>query len=451
MTQPRILYRHGQPISAEVLSLLATRTASGGVQNMLWAGAGTSRPSPTGPTTVYLVSTSTDDSASIPATPAVPESDAVTLSGTPVLAAAATVDEYGVAIAGDAPVAGDVFTVTVDATDYASEPYIDGQTIASIYADLMAKIAVDTFYVPSAGDPMLLAAVSPGVFAHMVTVSTTSATATITATHNVAGAAAIAASVASITDGTHTYAATYAGGGLTALAAALAAAVDGHDGYSATAALHVATITGPDGFTFTDLSAHGVTAAFVPTAGSALVPGTDFSGARTVLLTYLNGAGLTAQEVIPLNGVTPVSSVATDITAVQSLALVSVGSGGGAAGDITCQDLTTDAVYEVVKTGGNCSLSVAITVPARRSLLIDRAVFSPGSATLGRVRVTADSRPGDSAPGFSSTVIDQYVSQVVVLDQLEAPLGPFPAGTKLQATVEGDGAIVAVDLLVHFE
>ena len=81
MSQPRILYRHGQPISAEVTGLIGTRTAGGGVQNTVWEGSTDVRPVPAAPAQIHLVSTSADDATVTPAVPAVPETDAVTLDG----------------------------------------------------------------------------------------------------------------------------------------------------------------------------------------------------------------------------------------------------------------------------------------------------------------------------------------------------------------------------------
>ena len=341
MSQPRILYRHGQPVSAQVLSLVGTRTAAGGVPCTVWAGSDAERPTPASPAAVHVLSTSASDQALVAA---VPETATITLAGSPV----------------------------VDDT-------------------------------------------------------------------------------ASVSDGTHTYTATYAAGTLAGLAADLAAQIDGQDGYTATAVGVTVHVSGPSGYTLTDASAGAVTctAALVAAGVVGIAAGT---GARQVAVHYLDHTGKCQTETIALQGTTAVTSVAVDIAAVQSVTVTAAGSGGAPAGDIKVQDVADAVVLEIIKAGVNRSESVAYTVPSARTGLLDRITLSPGNSTLGRVRVLATALPGSTAPtGLAYVLADQFVSQVTVLDFHESPLGPFPAGTQIYATVKGDGAIVSVDLTAHLE
>ncbi len=84
MNQPRILYRHGQPVSAKVIALHGTRTASGGVQNVVWAGSGVARPVPASAELFHVVSDSAVDAFPVALVPATPEVVEVTLAGVPV-------------------------------------------------------------------------------------------------------------------------------------------------------------------------------------------------------------------------------------------------------------------------------------------------------------------------------------------------------------------------------
>jgi len=60
------------------------------------------------------------------------------------------------------------------------------------------------------------------------------------------------------------------------------------------------------------------------------------TGARTVKLVYLNSSGQGYfSEIITLNGITPVNTVATDICYIQSLEVLTVGSGNTNAGTLT--------------------------------------------------------------------------------------------------------------------
>jgi hypothetical protein len=59
------------------------------------------------------------------------------------------------------------------------------------------------------------------------------------------------------------------------------------------------------------------------------------TGARTILIKYLNNAGIFLTETITLNGTTPVNTVATDIRYIEQIDVLTVGSGGTNAGTIT--------------------------------------------------------------------------------------------------------------------
>ena len=65
------------------------------------------------------------------------------------------------------------------------------------------------------------------------------------------------------------------------------------------------------------------------------------TGARQVKITYLPAdMSQTKTETIPLNGTTAVATVATDIAFIEKMEVVSVGSGGVAAGTITLHSNT---------------------------------------------------------------------------------------------------------------
>lgn len=59
------------------------------------------------------------------------------------------------------------------------------------------------------------------------------------------------------------------------------------------------------------------------------------TGARTILLTYLDQAFALRTESVTLNGTVAVATVASDIAYVESITVTSVGSGGVSAGTIT--------------------------------------------------------------------------------------------------------------------
>ncbi len=348
MRQPRILYRHGQPVSAQIVALHGTRTAANANQNHVWAGEGSLRPVPASPGAIHVGSGSADDVASSDLVPATPELVDITLAGT-----------------------------------------------------------------PDAGAP----------------------------------------SVASVTDGVHTYSATYTAGTLGDLATALAAAINGNDGYSASAAGPVVSVSGPTGYTLTDASHDDVTASFVVTsAGTAEIPAVVGTGAHSVKVFYLNGDGQSKSESIALNGTSPVASVATDVYRIQSVVVESVGSAGAAVGSIYIIDAGESTMYETVLAGATASASVIYTVPASKSLYIDRLTATPGNSTVGHVRLIATALPEAAVDaGVNYVLTDFYASQLMNLAFHDAPLGPFPAGSQISVTVEGDGSLVAIDLLGYLD
>lgn len=97
------------------------------------------------------------------------------------------------------------------------------------------------------------------------------------------------------------------------------------------------------------------------------------TGIRTVFVHYLDNAWAEASETVTLNGLTPVNLIATNIKFIQSIHAASVGSGGVAAGDITIYktgDATT--VYDLIKAGGNMSLTISMMVPANSEFHLGR-------------------------------------------------------------------------------
>lgn len=79
---------------------------------------------------------------------------------------------------------------------------------------------------------------------------------------------------------------------------------------------------------------------FVSTSAQDSIAGT---GARMLLLIYFDSTHTLNFEIIVMNGVTPVNSVATDITKIQSIYVTAVGSLTYAAGDITVSDVPASA------------------------------------------------------------------------------------------------------------
>lgn len=87
------------------------------------------------------------------------------------------------------------------------------------------------------------------------------------------------------------------------------------------------------------------------------------SGIRTLELYYLDTSYDMQNEIITMNGITPVNTVATNIQRVFWIHAYTIGSGGVAAGNISLTNITGTVTYEYITAGGNRSLSSHFTIP----------------------------------------------------------------------------------------
>jgi len=123
-------------------------------------------------------------------------------------------------------------------------------------------------------------------------------------------------------------------------------------------------------------AASGVQMTLVSTSADDDVGGT---GIETVHIHYLDGSLNPNTETVSLDGLTSVTTDATDIRFIQCMHIGSVGSGGAAAGDITASNGGT--VYSQISTGEVRCSSSARMVPAGKRLLVTGAAASAVSGT----------------------------------------------------------------------
>lgn len=90
------------------------------------------------------------------------------------------------------------------------------------------------------------------------------------------------------------------------------------------------------------------------------------TGARTVDVHYLRVGFIEGSEMITLNGVTAVNTVATDIIRINNIHVMSVGSGGITAGNLSLTDFATGLItYGYISAGINVSRQAIYTIPCR--------------------------------------------------------------------------------------
>jgi hypothetical protein len=165
-----------------------------------------------------------------------------------------------------------------------------------------------------------------------------------------------------------------------------------------------------DGSTLLVPPAPGVQMSIVSNSANDAAAGT---GARTIVIEYLDGNLDFSFELITLNGTTPVNTIATDIRWVQAMHVATAGSGGKAAGQI---DLNYNGnTYSRIITNERTSHSSLRRVPRNKKLFI--------------TSIYAGSDSGSSA---SRVLVELLLTQINGLDQQETGLFYSQAGIALQ-------------------
>lgn len=116
------------------------------------------------------------------------------------------------------------------------------------------------------------------------------------------------------------------------------------------------------------------------------------TGINTIKIHYLNSSGLESTEIVTLNGLTTVDTIATNIRFVQVIHSTSVGTNLVAVGDVTIfKKGDPTKIYNVIKVGGNMSLSSAKMVPANKNFYLQ----SWKATAIGKQPVTLRLRSTD--------------------------------------------------------
>lgn len=126
-----------------------------------------------------------------------------------------------------------------------------------------------------------------------------------------------------------------------------------------------------------NISLTGVQMSFVSSSVNDAAAGT---GLRTLLMSYIEHSTLAAKtEVIAMNGTTPVLSVATNIRFINSLTMLTAGSGGKNAGAITVTN--GGLTYGGIATGRRVQMSAYRMVPAGKVFYPDTVFASSNSGS----------------------------------------------------------------------
>jgi hypothetical protein len=164
------------------------------------------------------------------------------------------------------------------------------------------------------------------------------------------------------------------------------------------------------------------------------------TGARTIKITYIDAlaGGVEATVTISLNGTTPVSLGAVRALAIQYMEVVTVGTGGVAAGNITLRTTIAGTQWEQILLGYGRSMAGRYMVPTGQT-----AYLVSGTATARAqfmdLELLANMLEDGTPSGYTTHNAVDVPSNGA--STLELPYHAFPAGTKLKwSTVPGSAA-----------
>jgi len=170
------------------------------------------------------------------------------------------------------------------------------------------------------------------------------------------------------------------------------------------------------------------------------------TGIRSLIVHYLDVNLDAQQEEVELEGLTPVTTTATDIQFVQCVHIKQYGSGTVAAGDITISHGGT--AYSFVKTGDRRCSSSARRVPNGKTFFLHAMWSGSASGTAAASSTTRLVATNIAGHDFTTDGLTYPHASISVQDSSEAltmmQVMPFPAGTVLAMEVSADkGAVIS--------
>lgn len=336
----------------------------------------------------------------------------------------------------------DIARVTLNGTPY-SCTIQSGDTTDTVATALAATLhALAAVNASAVGAVITVTAATPGTAGAYTLVDSS--------VNNQAGGVALTCAVASVavganpdilevTDGTTTYTRTVASAVLADEVAALAALINADAAYIASAIAGVITVSAAVpgvGFTFTDNSTDLQTADLsVVIDNTANMANGGGTGLRTLRIAYLDGTGAEQVETVTMDGLTPVLTTATDVTAIQSVTGITFGSTGAAVGAVSIKDVAAAVIFGTVDATQTQEESATYRIPLRKKGWVVSLDLSAG-AVATTVKLKSDCNPATGAVVSGATFI--WGSAIVGTDPATvtpaAPWGPFPAAAKVWLT-----------------
>lgn len=192
------------------------------------------------------------------------------------------------------------------------------------------------------------------------------------------------------------------------------------------------------------IAAVGIALEVVSSSADDTLAGT---GVQKVKITYLDTDYSQQTQTLDMAGQTPVPLTDTSILRVNSIRATQVGTGGVAAGDITCRLVGGAAtVYRAITTGFTRGRGITYTVPLGKTLYITSVTVSSGYTTAGKVvRWIGRAQVDDTAPtvkiNFFQPFFEIMTEDASMHRDFEIPIKiPATADLKMSAVSNGAGS-----------
>ena len=163
------------------------------------------------------------------------------------------------------------------------------------------------------------------------------------------------------------------------------------------------------------------------------------TGVRKVRIDYLGAGGVRQFEVVDLDGVVAVLTVATNIGAVLAVTATEVGSGGAAAGVISVTNVGVTETYDQIAVGDVQGRAAVWVVPAGKQFRIASVKASASAAAVLRVMSSFNPITRQVVTGGQFVLAEVQVGAALMAYTPAVDVGPIPAGARVWLSAQGAG------------
>lgn len=180
----------------------------------------------------------------------------------------------------------------------------------------------------------------------------------------------------------------------------------------------------------------------VSTSANDTLAGT---GMQKLMIHYLDNSYAAKTEIVSLNGIAPVNTVATNILRINGVHATQVGTGGISAGNIAITNTAQTITYALISAGRNTARQAIYTVPAGVTGYIDHWQASSGSSGNHFCQITLRATTHDNVLYPGVFLIQDEVGTENNGQPIEFPIPiPIPATADVKLSAISDSAAANV-------